>query len=95
MEGVEIPNFTRVLGVKQGYIGLHVLDFELEDGTRAMGTAWKPSPTELEALSNGALVYVLIIGEMHPPILVQVQKLVPDTDADQGSSQDHLPHSEG
>lgn len=58
---------TRVLGRSQGYVGLPVLDAELE-GTPVMFTAWEPTPEELDLLNNGGHVRLAILGTQHPPV---------------------------
>lgn len=72
-----IENATRVIGKGQGYKGLPVRDdlvFCPINGpdTPIMITAWLPTPKELEALNAGAAVHVRILGNIHPPILVEV-----------------------
>ncbi len=42
------------------------------DKTPAMVTAWLTTPKELEALNAGAPVHVRILGNRHPPIMVEV-----------------------
>ena len=72
-----IPGATRVLGKSQGYLGLPVRDEIIDEGvngpgTPCMTTAWEPTPEELERLMRGAAVYVRILGQVHPPIIVEV-----------------------
>ena len=72
-----IPNATRVIGKSQGYLGLPLRD-EIRnttvDGpeTPVMVTAWEPTPDELERLKKGALVHLVIVGMVHPPVMVEV-----------------------
>lgn len=69
---------TRVLGTKQGYIGLPVRDIVVIDNapnrpdTPAMESAWLPTPREIGAINQGSSVYVRILGAEHPPIMVYV-----------------------
>lgn len=42
---------------------------------------WSPSPEELEALKNGGLVVLTIVGVTHPPVMVGVGEV----EADAGS----------
>jgi hypothetical protein len=67
---------TRVLGKSQGYMGLPIRDEEINCSvngrTASMVTAWFPTPKELAALNAGAPVHVRILGQAHPPILVEV-----------------------
>lgn len=72
-----IPGHTRVVGTKQGYLGLPLRDEVITEkvngpGTPSMVTAWLPMPKELEALANGAAVYVRILGNVPPPMMVAV-----------------------
>ena len=72
-----IEGATRVIGKSQGYLGLPIRDVAINcsvngEGTPAMVTAWHPTPDELEALMNGAAVYVQLLGKAHPPIMVGV-----------------------
>ena len=72
-----IRGATRIIGKSQGYNGLSVRDVTVNcsvggAGTPAMVTAWEPTPEELVALNNGAPVCVRLLGQSHPPILVDV-----------------------
>lgn len=72
-----IEGATRVIGKSQGYLGLPLRDESINCGvngevTPAMVTAWLPTPDELAALNAGAAVHVRILGNMHPPIMVDV-----------------------
>lgn len=80
MQVGRIKGATRVLGKSQGYIGLPVRDELINcavngDRTQCMVTAWLPTPKELELLNAGASVHVIIIGTVHPPIMVGVGEL--------------------
>jgi hypothetical protein len=66
-----IEGATRRLGKSQGYLGLPVKDIDLE-GVPAMVTSWQPTPAELAALAAGAPIYVTILGNQHPPIMVGI-----------------------
>lgn len=77
-----IAGCTRVLGKSQGYLGLPVRDTAVIDSasgnkTHAMETAWFPDPKELEALQNGAPVILRILGQGHPPVMIETGE-VPD-----------------
>lgn len=72
-----IPNATRVVGKGQGYLGLPIRDEMIYErvngpGTPSMVTAWEPTPDELERLKAGACVHVRILGNVPPPMLVEV-----------------------
>ena len=66
------PGTTRRIGKSQGYLGLSVADCLSPDGVPMMLTSWQPSPKELAALVAGAPVYLWIIGQAHPPVMVEV-----------------------
>ena len=72
-----IEGATRVLGNSQGYLGLAVRDEIINERvtgpeTRAMSSAWFPTPDELAALNAGAPLIITLVGTEHPPILVTV-----------------------
>lgn len=72
-----VQGTTRVLGKSQGYMGLPLRDELINckvggEGVPSMVTAWHPTPKELEALNAGAPVHVRLIGDAHPPIMVEV-----------------------
>jgi hypothetical protein len=72
MKPQRIEGYTRVVGLDQRYHPLHILDRPFEDGTPCMVTAWKPTPEELEKLVSGACVQLSILGNMWPPVLLEV-----------------------
>lgn len=67
-----IEGATRRIGKSQGYKGLPIRDFVYGDGTPAMMTSWQPTPKEIEALVNGAPIYLTLLGSAHPPVLIEV-----------------------
>ena len=72
-----IPNATRTIGKSQGYLGLPLRDEVRNttvDGpeTRCMVTAWEPTPDELERLNAGASVHLIVLGTVHPPVMLEV-----------------------
>ena len=72
-----IPGATRTIGASQGYFSLPLKDELVDDPvtgpkTPCMTTAWLPTPKELDALNAGAAVHVRLIGNAHPPIMVEV-----------------------
>lgn len=71
-----ILNATRFLGKTQGYLGLPVRD-ELRNCAvngpiNVMVTAWEPTPDELERLNKGAVVHLVVVGNAHPPVMLEV-----------------------
>jgi hypothetical protein len=75
-----IEGANRVIGERQGYLGLAVRD-ELVDcpvngpATPEMVTEWEPSGEELERLKAGAPVRLRILGQVHPPVTVEVAEI--------------------
>lgn len=72
-----IENHTRIIGKSQGYLGLPLRDELINcsvngEGTPSMTTAWIPTSVELEKLNAGAAIHVRLIGNQHPPIMVEV-----------------------
>lgn len=72
-----IRGATRIIGKSQGYIGLPLRD-EIRnttvDGehTSVMVTAWEPTPDELERLAKGAKIHLVVVGTIHPPVMIEV-----------------------
>lgn len=66
-----IEGCTRVIGKSQGYLGLPLRDAEV-DGVPTMTSSWQPTPTELAQLAAGAPIYVTLLGQAHPPIIVSI-----------------------
>jgi hypothetical protein len=50
----------------------HINSTVTGERTPSMVTAWLPTPKELDALNAGAAVHVRLIGNAHPPIMVEV-----------------------
>lgn len=72
-----INGWTRKLGKSQGFLGLAVKDAQIETTNLGhhpcMVSAWEPTPDEREALANGGLVYLTILGTSQPPVLLTVK----------------------
>ncbi len=71
-----IRGFTRTLGKSQGYQGLPIRDLELYDPATqrirpAMQTLWHPSPDELALLLKGGGVKLTLLGNGHPPVMIE------------------------
>lgn len=66
-----IEGATRRIGKSQGYKGLPLRDQVGEFGPM-MVTSWQPTPAELAALVNGAPVYLYVLGQAHPPVMLEV-----------------------
>jgi hypothetical protein len=39
-----------------------------------MISVWKPTPEELEALNKGYHIALTIMGDVHPPVMMHVQR---------------------
>lgn len=72
-----IEGTTRVLGKCQGYLGLPLRDVKVNctvggPSTPAMETAWLPTPDEIARIASGAPIILRVLGEAHPPVMVEV-----------------------
>lgn len=81
-----IEGATRTIGRSQGYKGLPIRDEKIHctvngPDTPRMVTAWTPTPDELAKLNAGASVHVCLLGQTHPPILVEVGEPPADAEA--------------
>lgn len=72
MDPVRIVGQTRVVGLDQRYRPLPLLDVVGEDGTPYMISAWRPTPEELERLNRGEYVQLSVMGNVPPPVKVEV-----------------------
>ena len=71
-----IKDATRVMGKNQKeYLGLPIRDVEI-DGVPAMISAWELTPAEIASIMAGGKLYVIIMGKVHPPIRMHVEKMV-------------------
>lgn len=67
----------RITGCTQGYLGLPLRD-ELIDctvngpDTNSMVTAWLPTPDEIARINAGAPVHLRVLGDAHPPVMLDV-----------------------
>jgi hypothetical protein len=83
-----IPGATRVVGKHQGYLGLPLRDEPVHDAvngkdTPSMVTAWLPTPKEQQKLAAGEAVYVRILGNVPPPMMVSVGDAPPQPQPDE------------
>ncbi len=79
MKCIEFEGQTTLLrppgDMERGSCGaLPVYRFTYSDGSPAMISVWKPSDAEIEALKNGAHIALTVLGGVHPPIAMHVQK---------------------
>ena len=71
---------TRNLGAPAGWErdvhgtcgGLPIRDEPHAPGLRRMVSAWLPTPREVDLIVAGAPVELLVIGDVHPPVWLQV-----------------------
>jgi len=75
-----IEGATRVLGKRQGYLGLPVRDEVIVDKatgieTASITTAWEPTPLELSHLVAGGKIYLQILSSEHPPVMMWAEKV--------------------
>ena len=74
MDNINFNGKTRTLGEAQGYRALHIKDINLVDekGNQfpAMISVWKPTEAELEVLMNGGFVMLTVLGNSHPPVML-------------------------
>lgn len=87
-----IEGATRTIGKSQGYEGLPVRDGKVNStvtgpDTPVMVTAWQPTPVELIALNAGASIHVILVGNNHPPIMVEVGPPCEDAERLEGQQQ--------
>ncbi len=80
-----IKGATRICGKAQGYLGLPIRDIVLIDKTTghytpAMETAWTPTPDQIERINKGANIIVRILGEVPPPMMLDVDTELPKDD---------------
>lgn len=74
-----ITGSTRELGKSQGYIGLPIRDevakYSLLSGeinAMQMVSSWSPTPDEIERINAGASIYLIVVGQVHPPVKLEV-----------------------
>lgn len=72
-----VKGATKVLGKSQGFLGLPVREDTLlidTDGSthKVLVTAWEPTPAEIEKIVQGAPIHLILWGEGHPPVMLEV-----------------------
>jgi len=68
-----IEGATRRIGKSQGYLGLPLRD-EVGSHGPQMVTSWQPTPNEIAAIVAGAPIYLTVLGDGHPPVMMEVGK---------------------
>ena len=85
---VRIKGSTRYLGAPMGWqpsenghcAHLAIRD-EVSQGMPIMESAWEPTPAELAVLNRGGKVYLRIVGNVHPPVMVYALGPGPEKEA--------------
>jgi hypothetical protein len=75
-----IPGATRYLGAPVGWAPesdgdcahLAIRDMLINDAVPSMHSVWEPTPEELVRLNQGAQVYLIVVGTVHPPVAMSV-----------------------
>lgn len=66
-----INGCTRLLAVEQDeFEDLQIRDETMSDGTNCMVSKWTPTPAQLAILNGGGSLYLGIMGEIHPPVVL-------------------------
>jgi hypothetical protein len=90
MQPGHVKNSTRMIGNQHKQLAIRdeMVTVAMPNGMKVplilMVSAWFPNPRELEALNAGAPVHVKIIGNVHPPIGVEVGEV--PSNGDPGNS---------
>lgn len=71
MDNLRPHDKTATLGLDQGYRGLHVRHV-LIDGNPCVQSIWRPTPAELAALNEGAVIALNVLGTAQPPVRLDV-----------------------
>lgn len=77
MNSIMMEGWNRVVGERQGYIGLAIKDETVIDVTNnrtvnRMTTHWEGSAEEKMRFLEGKPLIISIFGDLHPPIKVEV-----------------------
>lgn len=72
-----IEGCHKVLGAPPGWtpdssgacVGLPVR-FEMNGDVPCMVSAWEPTPEEIAAIAAGAKIYLRVLGNSHPPVMI-------------------------
>lgn len=77
MNPIPLEGATRTIGESQGYRGLPLRDVLTNctvngDGTPAMVSAWLPDEVERARIAAGEPIYLMVLGNQHPPVMLSV-----------------------
>lgn len=65
---------THILGEDQpGVEGLPAMRVETVEGYPAWLSIWQPSPEEIAEIANGGPVFLLVIGNTHPAVMLSAE----------------------
>jgi len=75
-----IQGATRNLGKPEGWVDdldgpcshLPIVDVMTDSGINLMISHWEILPDELERLKQGAPMFLQVVGELHPPVMLWV-----------------------
>jgi len=71
MTPVQFDKQTRICGVQQGFLGLPIMDTEMPYGN-VMTSIWRPTGDEIEALIDGACVFMHVMGDTPQPVTLEI-----------------------
>lgn len=57
---------------RDGFCGVLPVRDEMTAAGQAMTSAWYPTPEEIKRISEGAPVYLSVMGTIHPPVSMGV-----------------------
>lgn len=80
MIAARIPKATRYLGAPLGWKPetdgdcghLAIRDMTVNRGVQSMHSLWEPTPQELDWIARGGKVRLMIVGTVHPPVMLMV-----------------------
>lgn len=65
---------SATVGLDQGYQPLHIRAVMI-DGHACIQSLWRPTPEELAALNEGAIIALNVLGTAQPPVRLDVTTL--------------------
>ena len=75
LTSAKIAGVTRVLAADQEeYNELQIRDETFQDGSNVMVSRWVLTPEQRKVIADGGSIYLGILGEVHPPVLMSVNE---------------------
>lgn len=71
MSPVQFDKQTRICGEMQGFLALPIKDTEMPYGN-VMTSLWQPTGDEIQALIDGACVFMHVMGDTPQPVTLEV-----------------------